>query len=155
MALALAMRLRDSSLGSLRALVLMSPWSDLTCHGGSYASRYHLDPYFGRKLPMPDDEYRTAIGRIYGGSNDLTDPYLSPSFGDFSHLPPMLIHVGEYEMLYDDSAAVYEKAKAAGVAAEMRVWPGMFHVFQLADGLIPEAREAWREIGAFIRFHFR
>ncbi len=151
MALALAMRLRDEGLGCLRALVLMSPWSDITCGGSSYASRYKLDPFFGRKLPMPDDEDRTAIGKIYGGSSDLTHPYLSPAFGDFSGLPPMLIHVGECEMLFDDSAIVYEKAKACGVKAELHVWPGMFHVFQLADGLIPEAHNSWREIGAYIR----
>lgn len=151
MALALAMHLRDDGLGCPRALVLMSPWTDLTCGSDSYASRYHMDPFFGRKLPMPDNEYRTAVGKIYGGSNDLTQPYLSPAFGDFSSLPPMLVHVGEYEMLFDDSAVVCQKAKAAGVAVEFHVWPGMFHVFQLADGLIPEARDAWREIGEYMR----
>ena len=154
MALALAMRLRDENLGSLKALVLMSLWSDLTCSGDSYASRYHMDPFFGRRLPMPDEEYRTAVGKIYGGGSDLTQPYLSPAFGDFSGMPPMLIHVGEYEMLYDDSMRVYGKATASGVKTELHVWPGMFHVFQLADGLIPEAREAWKEIGAFIRCCF-
>ena len=155
MALALAMRLRDDGLGCPKALVLMSPWSDLTCRSDSYASRYHMDPFFGRKLPMPDDEYRTAVGKIYGGSNDLTHPYLSPAFGDFSNLPPMLIHVGEYEMLFDDSAEVCQKARAAGAAVELHVWPGMFHVFQLADWLIPEAHDAWREIGAYIRRYFK
>ena len=154
MALALAMRLRDSGMGGLRALVLMSPWTDLTCSGGSYVERYHLDPWFGRKLPVPDDEYRTAVGRVYGGNNDLTNPYLSPAFGNYQSLPPMLIHVGEYEMLYDDSAAACKNAKAAGIDAQMHVWPGMFHVFQLADGLIPEARDAWREIGVFMRRQF-
>ncbi len=154
MALALAMRLRDENMGSLKALVLMSPWSDLTCSGDSYASRYAMDPFFGRRLPLPDDEYRTAIGKIYGGSNDLTQPYLSPAFGDFSGMPPMLIHVGENEMLFDDSLTVYDKANASGVHAELHVWPGMFHVFQLADGLIPEAHAAWKEIGAYICHSF-
>jgi len=151
MALALSMRLRDSGVGRLRALVLMSPWTDLTCSGESYAGRYDLDPYFGRTLPVPDDEYRTEIGKIYGGGNDLSHPYMSPAFGDFSSLPPMLIHAGENEMLYDDAAIVKQKAVERGVAVEMHVWPGMFHVFQLADGFVPEARKAWKEIGAFIR----
>ena len=153
LALALAMRLRDSGLGSLGALVLMSPWTDLTCAGGSYANRYHMDPLFGRKMPMPDDEKRTFIGRAYAGDHDLKDPYLSPVFGDFTSLPPMLIQVGEYEMLYDDSDAIYKKALSAGVQADFKAWPGMFHVFQLADGFVPESRAAWSDIGAFIRRH--
>lgn len=151
LALALAMRLRDQGLGSLRALVMMSPWTDLTCEGPSYADRYHLDPMFGRKLPLPTDNMRSLLGTTYAGSHDLKDPYVSPSFGVFAGLPPMLIHVGEYEMLYDDAATIYKKAVAAGVKAQIKVWPGMFHAFQLADALIPEARAAWRDIGRFMR----
>lgn len=154
LALALAMRLRDQGKGALKALVLMSPWADITCHGDSYAQRYHLDPLFGRKMPLPDDSKRTEIGKKYAGDMDLKDPYLSPAFGDFNAMPPMLIHVGEYEMLYDDAAVVYEKAAKAGLNVRFKVWPGMFHVFQLADGLIPESRAAWREIGRYIREHF-
>jgi acetyl esterase/lipase len=155
MAIALAMRLRDSGVGKLRALALMSPWADLTCSGASYASRYHLDPWFGRRLPVPDDEYRTSVGKIYGNGSDLTHPYLSPAFGDYSGMPPMLIHVGEYEMLFDDSATVCRKAKEKGVEVEFHVWPGMYHVFQIADGFVPEAHSAWREIGVFIRRCFQ
>ncbi len=151
LALALAMRLRDEGKGVLKALVLMSPWADITCAGDSYTQRYHMDPLFGRRMPLPDDSKRTEIGKKYAGDKDLRDPYMSPAFGNFSGLPPMLIHVGEYEMLYDDSAEVYKKAIDAGVFAQFKVWPGMFHVFQLADGLIPESRAAWREIGRFIR----
>lgn len=154
LSLALAMKLRDSNMGSLRALVLMSPWADLTCRGESYAGRYFMDPMFGRKRPLPPDYMRTAVGELYAGKTSLKDPCISPVFGDFNRLPPMLIHVGEYEMLYDDAAAVYAKACAAGVKAELKVWPGMFHAFQLADALIPEARTAWREIGIFMRNHF-
>lgn len=149
--LALSMRMRDEGIGALRAMVLMSPWADLTCRGDSYARRYHMDPMFGRKMPPPTDAMRTSVSQVYSGDYDLTDPYISPAFGNFSDLPPMLIHVGEYEMLYDDAVTCYKKATAAGVKAELKVWPGMFHAFQLADAMIPEARAAWREIGEFMR----
>jgi monoterpene epsilon-lactone hydrolase len=153
LALALAMRMRDSGISTPRALVLMSPWVDLTCQGESYAKRYLMDPMFGRKMPPPDAEDRTAIGLIYAGGHDLKHPYLSPIFGDFTGLPPMLIHVGEFEMLHDDAVIVYEKAIAAGSKAELKVWAGMFHAFQIADSLIPEARQAWHEIEVFVRYH--
>lgn len=151
LSLALAMRLRDEGLGSLRALVLMSPWTDLTCSGDSYASRYDLDPMFGRINPPPDDSMRTRIGDAYAGGHDLKNPYLSPAFGDFRGLPPMLIHVGEYEMLYDDAITVRDKALAAGLNVQFKEWPGMFHAFQIFDLFVPEARVAWREIGAYMR----
>jgi len=151
--LALAMRLRDENRGQLRAMVLMSPWTDLACLGGSYLERYPLDPLFGRKKPMPDESHRSDRGRQYANGHDLTEPYLSPLYGDFTGLPPMLIQVGEYEMLYDDAAIVAEKAGAAGLPVEFKVWSGMFHAFQMADILIPEARMAMAEIGDFLRRH--
>ncbi len=153
LSLALTMRLRDEGRGTPRALVLMSPWTDLTCSGESYESRYDLDPMFGRKYPPPDNSMRTTIGAVYAGGHDLTDPYLSPAFGDFTGLPPMLIHVGEYEMLHDDAAVVSQKARAAGVDVEYKEWAGMFHAFQIFDFMVPEARQAWREIGEYLRRH--
>lgn len=151
LALALSMRLRDTGLECPCALVLMSPWADLTCRGESYESRYSLDPFFGRKRPLPDDSARVRIGSLYAGGQDLNAPYISPVFGDYNGLPPMLIHVGEYEMLLDDAQATAQHARAAGVDAQLKIWPGLFHAFQLAGPLIPEARQAWREIGVYIR----
>lgn len=149
--LALAMRLRDEGAGHLKAMVLMSPWTDLTCQGRSYTERYHMDPLFGRRTPSPDNANRLARGETYAQGHDLRDPYLSPAFGDFTAMPPMLVHVGEYEMLYDDAAIISEKARAAGISVEFKVWPGMFHAFQLADAWIPEAKAAMQEIGTFIQ----
>jgi epsilon-lactone hydrolase len=151
LALALAMRLRDEGKGSLRGLVLLSPWTNLTCGAGSYTSRFDQDPIFGHKRVRPVDGNVSAAGSTYAGGYDLKDPYISPAFGDFTALPPMLVHVGECEMLYDDAVAVYDKAKAAGLEIQFKSWPGMFHVFQMADGLVPEAAASWREIGLFVR----
>jgi epsilon-lactone hydrolase len=152
LALALALWQRDHGRGRLRALVLMSPWADLTGRSQSFTSRYTLDPMFGGKRP-PLKSSLSAPGQVYAGGHDLRDPYLSPVFGEYTGLPPMLIHVGEYEMLYDDAVTVHGNATAAGVPAEIKVWAGMFHAFQIADAMVPEARRAWREIGAFMRRH--
>lgn len=153
LALALAMRLRDEGRGTLRALVLMSPWADLTGRSESFTSRYKLDPMFGGKEPPPAGFPLKPPGRSYGGGHDLTDPYLSPALGRYEGLPPMLIHVGEREMLFDDAVAVHRQAVAAGIPAQIKVWAGMFHAFQIADPFLPEARRAWREIGIFLRRH--
>src|SRR5450432_1879203 len=75
----------------------------------------------------------------------------SPVFGDYRGLPPLLIQVGEHEMLRDDSIRVAKKARADGIKVTLEVWPGMFHVFQSHEPLLPEGREAIERIGAFVR----
>jgi acetyl esterase/lipase len=57
----------------------------------------------------------------------------------------MLIHVGEREILRDDSIRLAETT-----AAELRVWPVVPHVWQLAQ-FVPEARESLDLAAAFLR----
>ena len=85
----------------------------------------------------------------YLGMTDPTDPLASPVFGDYHGIPPLLIQVGEQEMLRDDSVRVAEKALADGVSVKFEVWPGMVHVFQIRG--LPESREAIEQIAEFMR----
>jgi acetyl esterase/lipase len=151
LALALAQALRDRGLGQFRALVLLSPWTDLTCRNESHSSRARFDPFFRRTSGKTNQARAWQASQFYAGTRDLTEPCLSPIFGDFTGLPPMLIHVGECEVLYDDAVNTAAKAREAGVSAQLTVWPGLFHVFHLADALIPEARRAWQEIDRFLQ----
>ena len=75
----------------------------------------------------------------------------SPLYGDFSGFPPLLIQVGDYEVLLNDSTRLAEKAKSAGVAVKLEVEPEMFHDFQHFAPLFPEAQQAIDRIGEFIR----
>ena len=63
----------------------------------------------------------------------------------------MLMQVGEYEMLLSDTLTVAKKAREAGVSVKEHIYKGMFHVFQMGLLLYPEAKEAWMEVGRFIR----
>jgi acetyl esterase/lipase len=63
----------------------------------------------------------------------------------------MLIHVGEREMLLDDTVRYIEKARDAGVDAHLKIWPSMVHVFQFLTAIVPEAKESINELGMFIR----
>ena len=87
---------------------------------------------------------------LYLGNSDPRNPLASPVFGDYRGMPPLLIQVGEHEMLRDDSVRVAKKAIADGIAVKLEVWPGMFHVFQSREPLLPEAREAFEHIAAFM-----
>lgn len=144
LALALAMYLRDRKEDLPKKLVLMSPWTDLTASGESYETNYEKDPLFGntRESMIYRDDY--YVGR------DPGDPYISPLFGNFGGLPPMLFQVGSIEMLLSDSISAAEKAKAAGCEVTLSVYEGMFHVFQLGMKKMRESRQAWQEVDEFV-----
>ena len=144
LALAVLLRLRDAGTPLPAAAVLLSPATDLGLAGASHTTRRALDPYLARA----DLE---AIVAAYAGTRDRAEPYLSPLFADLHGLPPMLIHVGDHEVLLDDAVRLGERALAAGVEARTVVWPGMMHVFQNLAPFVPEARRANREIAAFVR----
>lgn len=85
----------------------------------------------------------------YLDKTDPRNPLASPVFGDYRGLPPLLIQVGEHEMLRDDSVRVAKKALADGIPVKFEVWPGMVHVFQIRG--LPESREAIEQIAEFMR----
>jgi hypothetical protein len=86
----------------------------------------------------------------YLGKTDPRDPLASPVFGDYRGIPPLLIQVGEHEMLRDDSVRVAKKARADGISVKLEIWPGMFHVFQSHEPLLPEARESIDHMAEFM-----
>jgi acetyl esterase/lipase len=85
----------------------------------------------------------------YLEETDPRNPLASPVFGDYRGIPPLLIQVGEHEMLRDDSVRVTKKARSDGIPVKLEVWPGMVHVFQIRG--LPESREAIKHIADFIR----
>lgn len=144
LAMALCMYLRDNKLNMPAGIVAMSPWTDLTASGKSYQENKDIDPVFGSGA---DD---LIYNSSYIGDNNPQNPYISPLFGEFTDFPPMLIQVGSCEMLLSDSEEVYKKALQAGVKVRFSKYEGMFHVFQMAAKLMPEASRAWAEVGKFI-----
>ena len=76
-------------------------------------------------------------------------PLASPVFGDYTGISPLLIQVGEHEMLRDDSVGVAARARSDGTEVTLEVWPGMAHVFQIRG--LPESREAIERIAGFMQ----
>jgi len=142
LALVLLQALRRRKIPLPACAVCMSPWADLTCSGETHRTNIGIDPVLpASALP--------GFARLYAPQGDLSDPAVSPLFGDFAKLPPILIHVGTDEILLDDSRRVAEKAQA-GTEAELKIWPRMIHVFHAMAFLLPQARQAIREIGDFV-----
>ena len=143
LAMALCHTLKARWRGTPAGIVAMSPWTDLTLSGSSYKDNYDIDPVFG------NERSELIFENPYVGDADPKDPRISPLFGDFYGFPPMLIQVGTDEMLLSDSISVAEKAKSAGVKVRLSVYPGMFHVFQMAGTIMDESKQAWAEVKRF------
>jgi acetyl esterase/lipase len=146
LALRLLCALRDAG-DQLPAMAsAISPWTDLANTGPSVKQNAVSDAIF-------TSDFIEQSLRFLPSVTDPTDPHVSPLYADLSGLPPVIIHVSGTEMLLDDSVRFAERARAAGVDVNLRVYPGLWHVFPAASG-IPEASRAIKEIADFARDHF-
>jgi monoterpene epsilon-lactone hydrolase len=141
--LALLLKLRDGGKPLPAGAVTLSPATDLAFSGESVSTRLQIDPIFANMKP------NTAL-EDYITDHDPHEPLISPLYADLDGLPPLLIHVGDHEILLDDAVRFGEKSCAAGVRAQVVIWPGMFHVFQIYTPILPEARRAVSQIADFI-----
>jgi monoterpene epsilon-lactone hydrolase len=129
--------------GDSAAACLFSPWTDLAGTGASVTANVRRDALlWGPGL-------LTGAGFYIGGA-DAREPYISPLYAQMHGLPPLLFHVGEREILLDDSRRVADAAGRAGVRVQLRIWPVVAHVWQLAQSFVPEARESMAIASAFL-----
>lgn len=142
LALALALALRDAGQGLPAALATISPWTDLALSGASVQARAARDPL----LTPACGAHWSAL---YRGGLAADTPACSPLYADPAGLPPLLVHVGSEEIIYDDAQRWVAKARAAGVAVTLREYAGLWHDFHLQAGLLREADDAVAEIAAF------
>jgi acetyl esterase/lipase len=125
------------------AAVALSPVTDLALTGESWETRAAADPYFIRPQAA-------ELVRSYLGGHASTDPLASPLYGDLAGLPPIRVHVGDDEVLLDDSLRYVERAVEAGVDAHVDVWQGMAHGFLSTIGKMSASNRALEEIGSFL-----
>ena len=144
LALSLLVGLRDAGIPLPAGAAVFSPWTDLAATGESIRTNARRCAMFHGKDIGPSARY-------YLGETDPRNPLASPLYADLAGLPPLLLHVGANEVLRDDSIRFAERARAAGVRAELKVWPIVPHAWQLAPHKIPEARQSLSESATFLR----
>jgi acetyl esterase/lipase len=144
--LSLLLTLREKGLPQPAAAVCLSPWTDLTCSGESWATNAKID-FMLKRIPV------VKSAEIYYREANPRAPLVSPLYGDPAGLPPLLIQVGSEEVLLSDSTLFAEKARLAGVDVTLENWKGMQHVWQYAASMLPEARQAVARIGEFVIQH--
>lgn len=146
LALGLASRVASHAVARNTALVgvaALSPVTDLTLSGATYETRAAADPFFTRAQVA-------ELVHAYLGNADPDDPLASPLHGPLAGMPPIRIHVGDDEVLLDDSLRYVERAVAAGVDARLDVWMGMPHGFASGVGKLKASAQALDALGAFI-----
>jgi len=143
LALTSLLKLRDGGGPLPAAAACLSPVADLAGRGSPPPG--FRDPLLPRK----------AVGlysRSYVAEHDARDPLISPVLGDWRGLPPLLIHVGEDELLRADAVRVAELARAAGVEVRLEIYPRMWHVWQIFHGL-PQTVQSLDDIARFLGGH--
>jgi len=126
------------------AILLLSPMTDLTVSGNSFATKADVDP------ALSAEAIRTRVSDYLVGT-DSADALVSPIFADLSGLPPMLIQVGSHEVLLDDATRLAVKAAHDDVAVILDVTPGVPHVFQAFAGLLEEGDAALDRVARFVK----
>jgi epsilon-lactone hydrolase len=144
LAISAVLELRDAGVGMPAAVLLFSPWADLSNTGDTAITLPAADP------TLSYDGLMHGSALAYAGELDLKDPRVSPLYADFSKgFPPTLIQDGTRTILLSTSVRTYRALKAAKADATIDLYEGMWHVFQGAPA--PEAQEALASAGAFLR----
>lgn len=141
LALVLSLKLKSQGRRLPRALTLFSPWTDLTASDPCYQEMADKDP-------MLTVDYIHSITKVYAKGHDLRSSLLSPLFGDLSGFPPVLIQVGENEILRSDSVRLRDRLVEAQTPCHLEVWDDLWHVFQMFP--MKEASQAMEHVGAFL-----
>ncbi|MEO6502715.1 MAG: alpha/beta hydrolase [Jatrophihabitantaceae bacterium] len=142
--LAVMLYLREHDLPLPAAAACISPWVDLEGTGESFTANDEIDPLISSSVV-------SQVREAYLGQTPVRTPYASPLYGQLDGLPPILIQVGEREMLLSDAERLARKLREAGGSATLEVWPGMVHVWHLHHTRLAKAREGIDRLGAFLR----
>jgi len=128
-----------------KGAAVISAWTDLAMTSDSMKTRAEADP-----LSTPAS--LAAMAGLYLGGRDARDPLASPLYGDLAGLPPVRMHVGEDDVLLDDSVRYGERFKQEGGTIQVHTWQGMIHVFPSNVALLKAAKEALDDVGKFLRW---
>lgn len=148
LALGMLQRIRKTGAPMPGCATLVSPVTEM--------GRIHSPPsraYAPHRDPMIPIGSLGNLDDLYTRDWDASDPELSPIYGDYHGMPPMHYIVGDTEVLRDDAVFCAQRAKDAGVATQLDVWPVLPHAFPLFSALFPEAKIARQDMVNFAEQH--
>lgn len=141
------LKMRDQGLPLPGALVLWSPWADITATGDTYVTLKDADP-------LLNETGLQASADAYAPRSEQKHPYVSPVYGDYSKgFPPTLIQGGTKEIFLSHFVRLYQAIDSAGGEAKLDIYEGMPHCFMTLGSETPEAQLALRKSGTFMQDH--
>ena len=148
LAAGVTLALRDRGRALPGALVLWSPWSDVTENGDTYATLRDVDPVYRY------DAHLAPMAAAYAAPEDQKQPYVSPVYGDYAKgFPPTLVQGGTHELFLSNFVRQYQAIEAGGGEARLDLYEGMPHLFQRLLPDSAEARLALAKVRVFIDAH--
>ncbi|MET0267942.1 MAG: alpha/beta hydrolase [Duganella sp.] len=123
--------------------VAISPWANLEHTGASMTNREGLDPL--NTKPLLD-----LLARTFLAGALPNHPLASPVFADVTGLPPILVQIGENELMLSDAIRLASHLAENRVRVNLEVWPHMPHAWHFFQSFLPEAEQALRESARFI-----
>jgi monoterpene epsilon-lactone hydrolase len=149
-ALTLQMVLRAKQLGlpMPAAIAPGTPMSDVTKVGDSFHTNELVD-----NVLVSRNGFCDAGARVYAAGHDMSDPLLSPVYGDMAGFPPAILTSGTRDLLLSNTVRVHRKLRRAGVEAVLQVFEGQSHAHYLRDDSAPETKEVFSEISSFFNKH--
>ena len=142
--LSLQLMIEREKLPSPSGIILLSPWIDLTCTGKSIKQNSNRD------MMLTWSQLR-RYRRKYCPPELYSNPLVSPLYGNFKKIPPVLIQVGDSEILLDDARRLEEALSHKGFQAKLQIWPKTFHVWQFYGNEMKQSKQAIDEITSFIK----
>jgi monoterpene epsilon-lactone hydrolase len=146
--LSMVLKAKQDNLPLPGAIASGTPMSDLTNAGDSF----HTNAMIDNVLIAPNAAC-DARAALYANGHDLTDPLLSPIFGDMHGFPPSYLISGTRDLLLSSTVRVHQKLRRAGVEAVLYVHEGMPHGAWNRDVTAPETKEGFDEIARFFNLH--
>ena len=144
LAITLQLKLKEKGIPLPAGSVCLSPWTDLAITGDSVQKNIDRDP-------LTDIPRMKKWGRIYAGKEAITNPLISPMYGELTGFGPMLIQASTSEVLYDDARRLVEHAERDQVQVDFQEWEGLMHWWHLFWQVVPEANEAIDKIVTFMQ----
>ena len=132
------------------ALFAGTPWADLTKTGDSYFTNEGVD-----NILVSYEGILEGSAKLYAGDHALTDPLISPVYGDFKGFPPTYLVSGTRDMFLSNTVRTHRKLRTAGVVADLNVYESFSHGDYLKVIDSPESQQAYAELGAFLLEHLK
>lgn len=144
LALATAIACRDRALPRPVAVMMLSPWLDLSLSGSS------LDENGGKDIMLSRPGLAADAHRYRGGLGP-EDPRISPLFADINDLPPLFVQVGSDEVLRSDAERLHAFASEAGQTCDVQLWHDMTHSWPAFGKIVPQAQSSIDQFGRWFR----